>query len=697
MAALQSIRKKGGLIAFAVGFALLAFILGDFINSSSTIFGQSQYEMGEINGNSIDYQDFLNRSQQREQFIKIVTNNSSLSGEMSDQIHDYVWQQLIVENVILNNTDKLGIQASDDELINLIENGKVTPTMRQLFTNPETGVYDKNIVLQIAKTSESDPTTNFIWQCLEDELRVDRTTEKYINMIAAGLCVTTAEVEKEFAERTEISDVKFVSFPFSEVKDEEVSVSDADIQKYFKENEKKYYRSQETRDVAYVTFDIDPSQKDSTYSLDIINGLKDGFASTEDVQSFINSKSDIQYRDIHYSKGDITNETVDSLMFAQTPGFVYGPYQEGEYYKLARLIKNVSLPDSIEVSHILIAGDTTTAKIKADSLLGVIKSGIDFGAIASEYSDDTQSAKDSGKLGWITENMGLIPEFLDACFATEKGKISTVSTVYGIHIIKVTNKTAPKNKVSVGFLQIEIRTSKETRQVAYALANKFAAETRKPSEFDNAIQTQGLLRKIAPGLTSDTRFVSGLENSREFVRWAFDEEKSKEVSDIMEFGDKYIVAAVVGIHPVGKPSLNSIKETISSELLSQKKGEKIINDLQSKNVSSVDALAAQVDKPVQDANNVNLSTVVLGNNYDPIAVAVASSLGQNEVSKPFIGRNAVYVIQNTSKTPAQQIQPINITTDRNVMQNDIRSRASYQPMNALIDMANIIDNRYKFF
>ena len=699
MAALQSIRNRGKLIAICVGAALLAFILGDFLNSSYSIFGQSQYNMGKSNGENISYQDFQDRYNERETFIKLVTGQNSLSGDMTDQIRDYVWEEMVREKVIGVNTDKLGIMTSDDEIINMVQTGNVTPTLRQLFTNQQTGMYDPSIVMSFL--NQKSATNDFIWNYLERELRNSRTTSKYLNMIASGLCVTTSEVEQEFAERTEISDVKFVSLPYSDIKDEEVSVTESDLNQYYNQHLKQYDRDVETRDVAYVSFDVIASQKDSAAALNIINDLKDGFTTTNDVVSFINSKSDEQYEDINYNKGEISNELVDSLMFSEQPGFVYGPYIDNGYYKIARLTDIKTLPDSVKVSHILCAyhqgEDTTVARHKADSLLTVIKSGIDFGAIAMEVSEDQSSAVDSGNLGWITDRINFIPEFKKACFDTEKGKITTVATMYGIHIIKVFDKTAPKKKVNVGFLQIEISPSPTTRQQVYALANKFAANTREVSKFDEAVKQENLLRRIAPSISTETRSIPGLENSREFVRWAFDDEKSNEVSEVMEFGDRYIVAAVVAKHPKGIAPLSAIKSAVNSEVLAQKKGEKIVADLKSKNLTNVDALAAQVNRPVQEATNISLTSVQMGGNYDPAVVAVAAGLDKNQVSKPVIGRTAVYVIQNTNKTPAQPVQAINVETDRNVMQNELASRASYQAYQAMIKMAKVEDLRIKFF
>ena len=703
MAALQSIRNRGKLIAICVGAALLAFILGDFLNSSYTFFGRSQFDMATINGETISYQDFQQKVEQRETFIKLVTGQNSLSGDMSDQIREYVWEEIVRENVIGVNTKKLGITTSDDEIINMIQTGNVTPTIRQIFANPQTGMYDPSIVMSFLNdnSAERRAANQYVWDYLENELRESRTTSKYLNMLASGIRVTTSEVEQEYAERTEISDVKFVSFPFSDIKDEEITVTENDLNQYYNQHIKQYDRNAETRDVAYVAFDIVASEKDSAYSLDLINNLKNDFTTTTNVVSFINSKSDEQYVDINYNKGEITNETVDSLMFASEPGFVYGPYIDNGYYKMARLVDVVNTPDSVKVAHILCGyrqgEDTTVARHKADSLLTVIKSGIDFGTLAMEVSDDNGSAADSGNLGWITERINFIKEFKDAAFATEKGKLTTVATTYGVHIIKVLDKTAPKKKVNVGFLQIEIKPSPTTRQQIYAQANKFAANTREVSKFDDAVKAENLTRRIAPNLSSDTRMVPGLENSREFVRWAFDQDKSKEVSEVMEFGSRYVVAAVVGVHPKGIAPLSAIKPSIEAEVTAQKKGEKIVADLQSKNLSNVDALAAQVNRPVQEATNVSLASVQMGGNYDPAIVAVAASLDKNQVSKPVIGRSAVYVIQNTNKTPSQPIQQINIDTDRSVLQNDITARASYQAYDAMIKMAKLEDMRIKFF
>ena len=53
MATLEKIRSKAGLLVLVVGLALFAFIIGDFLNSGSTYFRQSQERIAEIDGDHV--------------------------------------------------------------------------------------------------------------------------------------------------------------------------------------------------------------------------------------------------------------------------------------------------------------------------------------------------------------------------------------------------------------------------------------------------------------------------------------------------------------------------------------------------------------------------------------------------------------------------------------------------------------------
>ena len=58
MATLQKIRNKAGLLVIVIGIALLAFIIGDFLNSGQAFFRMSQDKVVVVNGKKVTTQEF---------------------------------------------------------------------------------------------------------------------------------------------------------------------------------------------------------------------------------------------------------------------------------------------------------------------------------------------------------------------------------------------------------------------------------------------------------------------------------------------------------------------------------------------------------------------------------------------------------------------------------------------------------------
>ncbi len=96
--------------------------------------------------------------------------------------------------------------------------------------------------------------------------------------------------------------------------------------------------------------------------------------------------------------------------------------------------------NEVEASHILV--DT---RDKAREALNRLKAGENFGKLADELSVDTGSNKKGGRLGIIRWGE-TVAEFQSVAFSLKSGEISDIiSTPYGFHIIKVTNKRINKD------------------------------------------------------------------------------------------------------------------------------------------------------------------------------------------------------------------------------------------------------------
>ena len=80
-------------------------------------------------------------------------------------------------------------------------------------------------------------------------------------------------------------------------------------------------------------------------------------------------------------------------------------------------------------------------KEKAQSILDKVNNNEDFASLAKKYSDDKNSGKDGGDLGYFAKNEKNI-EFTKEVFKLDTNQVSNlIETPYGYHIVKVTDKT----------------------------------------------------------------------------------------------------------------------------------------------------------------------------------------------------------------------------------------------------------------
>jgi len=115
------------------------------------------------------------------------------------------------------------------------------------------------------------------------------------------------------------------------------------------------------------------------------------------------------------------------------------------YYKTHQ--DEFKVKEQVLARHILITVDTNAseedkkkARAKAEDLLKRVKAGEDFAKLATEFSDDPSGKAKGGDLGYFSRGR-MVKEFEDVAFALKPGEVSDiVTTKYGYHIIKVTDK-----------------------------------------------------------------------------------------------------------------------------------------------------------------------------------------------------------------------------------------------------------------
>lgn len=701
MATLQNIRKRGPLIAIVIGIALLAFIVGDLTQSGTAMFNGGKFDVAEIEGKSLSIQDYENKVTETREYIKLIQGSTTLDENTDNQIRTSVWDMLVRNYILEDDVKKLGLGVHADEMMEMAVGMYIDPIIKRTFSNPETGEFDPAYVAQIVQGTAQDPTLNQIWMYIENEVKENRIYTKYVNMVQKGMYVTKFEAEKDFNEKGHIVDFDYVAKNYNTVPDSTLEISDAELKKYYEEH-KNLFEQEESRSVAYVTFDILPSKSDSAATLAQINELKTQFEKAEDAEQFVKMQSDFPFDPRYKKPQDFRTNGLDTLLFNSEIGFVYGPYIENGAYTLTKLLDVTEISDSASVRHILISpqnpkvGTMERAKVLADSLLEVINNGGDFEQLVTDYTDDPGSKDKGGVYEDFTEGT-MVKPFNDFSFQKEVGETGVVETEYGYHIIEVLKQSEPKKKVKVANVQIQIEPSQETYDETYALAARFAGENNTKELFEKAIQEQGLVMREAPNLTQATSAIPGLQSAREVVRWAFSAEVNN-VSPSFDLVDKYAVVILTDAKEKGIAPFEQAKEKVLVEVAKEKKAEMFAEEFKAVGSENLADYASKFKVQRTSATSVSFNAFqVAGMGYEPAILAKVQTMEQGKFYGPIKGENGVYVLKVKSVTPATVEENHDWNADKQTLAKALQGRASYQAYEALKTLANIKDNRAKFF
>ena len=707
MAALQNIRNKGGvLVSIVIGIALLAFIIDPSILGTP---GQSRNNVGEIAGKTIKIQDYQQRILENEEMIKQMNGIASLTEEDQVTIRENTWQQMISEIIMTDQYEELGIGLSGDELYDLLLGNNMTPAVAQLFADPATGQVDKQRAIETIKYLINSPAgtpQREYWLNMEQQIKTSQLQMKYMLLLAKGLFVTDAEARAYLEDAATNVDISYIMKSYNTVSDSAVSVTSGEIKKYYDEH-LYLFEQPESRQIAYVNFDIAASAEDIKETEEWVGSLKEEFAEASDVLEFANLSSEERAVPRYYKEGEFENEGLNDFLFKEEGDGVYGPYMQGNTYNIARVADRRMLPDSVKARHILIqptqASDVEAFKELADSLAQVIRDGGDFEEIARQYSADQASAVNGGDLGWFTQEQ-MIQPFSDSVFFAKKREVKVVTTQYGFHIVQVTDMTKPVEKVLLGIVTKEISPSEETINKVYNDARTFVNGVNTEAEFNEAVTKYNQTKRLA-NLNKNDQSIAGIDNGREIIREAYLTDEVGRIlmtgdkSPIFEAGDKFVVAVLLDIREEGVSPINMVSSLIQRELIRQKKGEIIAGQLE-KAVAGSESLLSVAQKAgaeVMDATDVNFGSLQIpGAGIEPEVIAEVVRMGENKISQPIVGNQGVYVVvvnaKNTTEVTPEQVEEAKLQ----MVQLNI-NRINYQLLPALEKKEGVVDERYKFY
>ncbi len=703
MALINKIREKSGIAVTVIAVSLILFIVGGDLLGPGSFFGGNNQIVGEIGGKDINIKQFQQQMDLLRQNYEAQTGRAPGEQELAS-LRDQAWNQLIVEYAYTGQYDKLGLEVTDDELVDMVQGNHISPAIQQAFTNPQTGVFDKAAVINYLKSLKTmAPEQQQSWSLFETGLRADRLRQKYELLLSSSNYATKAEAEKEYIAQNSKATFDYLYVPFYSVPDSTVKVTDSQLESYLKSH-KDEYKGVNTRSIKYVTFPVQPAKDDSASLYNEIKSLARGLSTATNDSAFAKMNSDVQFP-LYQSYANMTDQLKEAVK-TFVPGGVFGPFREGDTYFIYKYggTKRDSL-FTLRASHILIRPDNQSdsakavAKQRAEGLLRQIQGGASFEALAASNSADG-SAQRGGDLGYFQNNGGMVKPFEDAAFSVSgTGLVGhIVESQFGFHIIKVTD--AKSNILyRIATIGKTIAPSQATRDEIYRKADLFATTAKSSALFDEQVKKDKLIEATANRLTETSSNVNAMQDAREIVRWAFsDKTDVNDVSKVFETANQYVVAVLTGKTDKDQVKVNDFREELTAKVRNQVKSEQILAKLKGIEGANLQAVAGKYGAGalVEKAENVSLATGFLTSaGFDPIAMGRAFGLKKGQKTNPFKGENGVFIIQLADKTEAAPIA--DYAQYKSQLTQNVTQSTSFILNEAIREHAKIVDDRAKFF
>lgn len=716
MAALQKIRSKGVLLVSIIALALFLFVAGDLFRGLESLFHSNSQQIGEVNGESVSVQDYQKMVDDMQNYYEIATQKSSFNEDELNRIKDEAWQSYVQSQLIAKECEELGIAVSESEISEVIKSGYSQMLQVPVFMNQQTQRYDFSMVnaflteyQKMKKAGSQIPDAYekiykyylFAQRQIHDQL----LTQKYQILLSQSFLSNPIEAKMAFEGRSEEAEIVLASIPAASVKDSEVNVTDEDIKSKYDEDKEQYKQYVETRDLKIVDVAVTASEADKAAALKDMQEAESKLAAASNNASAGNvvrqASSLVQYADIYKTKNaypSMIASALDSMAVGSVAHSQYDPMTNSFY--TFKLLGKESQPDSVLFRQIAVIGkDEADISKKADSIMAAISNGANFKDIAKKYNQPGDSA-------WIAssqfENASIDANnaaFVSTLFSMNAGNSKKLTLENGGTAILQVLKTANNvSKYNVAAVVKELKFSDETYNNEYNKFSTFVAENKTLQQIEANAPKSGYVVRPIDDITTASHNIANIHATREALKWAFDEAKVGDVSQLYECGsnDHLLLVALTGINKEGYRPVEKVKEFIKDELMTEKKVEKVYETVKNiKNMADATKAKNAVVDTIKHVTFAAPTFVAATTSSEPIIGAVSAKTAKGSFAGPVKGNNGVYMLQVISKN--KSAEKFDKQAEQNSAAQTNFSMASNAIINSLYLKANVKDCRYKFF
>ncbi len=602
--------------------------------------------LGTVNGEPISFEEYnqtVNNYMQNYQF----QTGESASAELRSYYEELAWDNLVMQKILKGELDRLGIRVTDEEIVEMITGPNPAPFIAQQFTR-EDGSIDRVALQQAIEAPENAQ----IWVNIENQLREQVAMEKLNRYISNAVKISDVEVNYEFVNQNSTANARFIRFPYSEITDSMVTVTESDIRSYLNKNADRYKQEKSYR-FKYVTFSKQATSEDSTRIYSEIENLREQLrVSTNDSLFLIDNLSTAPFNSTFRARDQVQEEF--AVVYDMQNGDVSQVIEsQGKVTVLKRLDgrNGESLARISQVQLTFNDNNKEEVAERARELVQQLRGGTDFSLIASTNSADFSSNSTGGDIGFVKSADR--PATLSSAVsnAAVNAIIGPTEHEGSFYIQKVTARESEEVKFAEMSLNVEADPFGTIDRQARS-ADDFSFYAREDG-YQSEAERRGLTTQEGYA-TEGNPFISGLGQSRVVMNYLM-RSKGGDISDAIDMDNQFIVVEVNEVIPAGTRPMDDIRAQLETLVRNEKRKEMMLARVneQIAGQANLDAIASATGRNAIVANDVRLNTFTIpGAGREPMIVGAVFAVEPNTLSAPIAGESAVYVLEVTNRTMA---------------------------------------------
>ncbi len=475
--------------------------------------------LGSVNGHPISieaYNQLLNNYLERAG----TQNTNASSGEMQAYYENLAWNQLVLNQILKDKMDQLGITVTDAEVVNMVTGKNPDPLIARQFRKKD-GSIDR-VALQAAINA---PENTQAWLAIEHQLRDKRRREKLGNYIQTALPVSRLQVEQEWMREHSSIDFNFVRFPYASIPDSTIRVSETDLRNYYNHHLNEFHRAK-TWNFDYVTFSKAPTHEDTVRTIKEIKDLRDDFEAAKNDSLFLaDNQSATPFNGSWIKKSEI-GKPYDVVLNMKT-GDVSEPIRLGGRVHLIKKLGERTRNGEEEVRFADMSRDIIADPVK--TVDKVASNADDFSYYASQTSFQAEAQKENLEVHHTlaTEGTPFIPgigqsqQILNALERAKVGEVSkTIELPNEFVIFKITN-VQPEGIRPLSDVKEQILPAVRSELRQNRLVKKVSASMQQDTTLESLAKASRKKVGTAEGVLLSSQFIEGGGREPEVIGRAF--------------------------------------------------------------------------------------------------------------------------------------------------------------------------------